>query len=234
MPGTACSAPNDASAPCPIAGARQSRRRVGILEAQRPQQFALARLHRRRHGFGHTFVLVALRVQRAVHQQVGVVGVQRNPLFGRLGPLSIPPGLQLEHIPFGVCDIAPRNPAPAGHRRRHDLSDRPASGLKHCGARRRHVRHAERQVTETGPVYRGRRPLREFFVGKNLHRRPVVLVSRQAEVDAAQVCASQPGPGLRLRQVGCVVSTRSVERIIADYGLQKKTLQMSPPRRRGA
>jgi hypothetical protein len=40
--------------------------------------------------------------------------------------------------------------------------------------------------------------------------------------------------GQKLRQVGCVVSTRSVERIIAEYGLQKKTLQMSPPRRRGA
>lgn len=28
----------------------------------------------------------------------------------------------------------------------------------------------------------------------------------------------------KLRQAGCAVSTRSVERVIADYGLQKKTL----------
>jgi len=34
--------------------------------------------------------------------------------------------------------------------------------------------------------------------------------------------------GQKLRQAGWVVSTRSVERVIADYGLQKKTLQVSP------
>ena len=38
--------------------------------------------------------------------------------------------------------------------------------------------------------------------------------------------------GQKLRQAGWVVSTRSVERVIADYGLQKKTLQVSPSRRR--
>ena len=32
----------------------------------------------------------------------------------------------------------------------------------------------------------------------------------------------------KLRQTGFVISTRSVERVIADYGLQKKTLSMSP------
>ena len=31
----------------------------------------------------------------------------------------------------------------------------------------------------------------------------------------------------KLRQTGFVISTRSVERVIADYGLQKKTLSMS-------
>jgi hypothetical protein len=36
----------------------------------------------------------------------------------------------------------------------------------------------------------------------------------------------------KLRQSGWVVSTRSVERVVADYGLQKKTLQMPAPRRR--
>ena len=38
--------------------------------------------------------------------------------------------------------------------------------------------------------------------------------------------------GQKLRQAGWLVSTRSVERVIADYGLQKKTLQVSPSRRR--
>ena len=32
----------------------------------------------------------------------------------------------------------------------------------------------------------------------------------------------------KLRQTGFVVSTRSVERVIADYGLQKKTLPITP------
>jgi hypothetical protein len=36
----------------------------------------------------------------------------------------------------------------------------------------------------------------------------------------------------KLRQTGFVISTRSVERVIAEYGLQKKTLPM-PPTRRG-
>ncbi len=36
----------------------------------------------------------------------------------------------------------------------------------------------------------------------------------------------------QLRQAGRAVSVRSVERVIADYGLQKKTLQVPPPRRR--
>jgi hypothetical protein len=36
----------------------------------------------------------------------------------------------------------------------------------------------------------------------------------------------------KLRQQGHVISTRSVERIIADYGLQKKTPQAATTRRR--
>jgi transposase len=32
----------------------------------------------------------------------------------------------------------------------------------------------------------------------------------------------------KLRQTGLLISTRSVERVIADYGLQKKTLQLPP------
>ena len=32
----------------------------------------------------------------------------------------------------------------------------------------------------------------------------------------------------KLRQTGFVISTRSVERVIADYGLQKKTLPITP------
>ena len=37
----------------------------------------------------------------------------------------------------------------------------------------------------------------------------------------------------KLRQSGLLISIRSIDRVFADYGLQKKTLQLSPvPRRR--
>jgi hypothetical protein len=36
----------------------------------------------------------------------------------------------------------------------------------------------------------------------------------------------------KLRQTGLLIGKRSVERIIADFGLQKKTLQLPPPPRR--
>jgi hypothetical protein len=36
----------------------------------------------------------------------------------------------------------------------------------------------------------------------------------------------------KMRQSGLVLSTRSVERVIADYGLQKKTLQLSTARQK--
>ena len=49
-----------------------------------------------------------------------------------------------------------------------------------------------------------------------------VIRHRFLDPDAsAQVIAQ------KLRQTGFVISTRSVERVIADYGLQKKTLSMS-------
>ncbi len=38
--------------------------------------------------------------------------------------------------------------------------------------------------------------------------------------------------GQKLRQLGLAISTRTVERVIADYGLQKKTLQATAGARR--
>jgi hypothetical protein len=38
--------------------------------------------------------------------------------------------------------------------------------------------------------------------------------------------------GQKLRQLGMAISTRTVERVIADYGLQKKTLQTTAGARR--
>jgi hypothetical protein len=38
--------------------------------------------------------------------------------------------------------------------------------------------------------------------------------------------------GQKLRQLGVAISTRSVERVVADYGLQKKTPQITARKRR--
>ena len=55
-----------------------------------------------------------------------------------------------------------------------------------------------------------------------------IIRHRFLDPDASPAVISQ-----KLRQTGLLISTRSVERTIADYGLQKKTLQLpSPPRRR--
>ena len=48
-----------------------------------------------------------------------------------------------------------------------------------------------------------------------------VIRHRFLDPDASADVISQ-----KLRQTGFVISTRSVERVIADYGLQKKTLSM--------
>jgi hypothetical protein len=49
-----------------------------------------------------------------------------------------------------------------------------------------------------------------------------VIRHRFLDLDASAEVIAQ-----KLRQLGLSISTRSVERIIADYGLQKKTLPMS-------
>jgi len=54
-----------------------------------------------------------------------------------------------------------------------------------------------------------------------------VLRHRFLDPDATAEVIAQ-----KLRQSGWLISTRSVERIIAEYGIQKKTLQVSPTRRR--
>jgi hypothetical protein len=54
-----------------------------------------------------------------------------------------------------------------------------------------------------------------------------IIRHRFLDPDASPAVISQ-----KLRQTGLLISTRSVERTIADYGLQKKTLQLPPPPRR--
>jgi hypothetical protein len=54
-----------------------------------------------------------------------------------------------------------------------------------------------------------------------------IIRHRFLDADASPGVISQ-----KMRQSGLVVSTRSVERVIADYGLQKKTLHVSSLGRR--
>lgn len=54
-----------------------------------------------------------------------------------------------------------------------------------------------------------------------------ILRHRFLDPDASAEVIAQ-----KMRQTGIVVSTRSVERTITEYGLQKKTLRVSQPRRR--
>ena len=68
---------------------------------------------------------------------------------------------------------------------------------------------------------------------KTNHRRTGELVRQIIRHRFLDPDASPAVIGQKLRQSGLVISTRSVERTIADYGLQKKTLQVpSPPRRK--
>ena len=73
-----------------------------------------------------------------------------------------------------------------------------------------------------GLLNKARGPKTNYRRTSELQRQ--VIRHRFLDPDAsAQVIAK------KLRQTGFVISTRSVERVIADYGLQKKTLSMPPP-----
>ena len=68
------------------------------------------------------------------------------------------------------------------------------------------------------------------------------LLHAYQEQGSVALCNKQRGPKrpyrrtdelVRLRQTGFVISIRSVARVIAEYGLQKKTLLLSSERRTG-
>ncbi len=57
---------------------------------------------------------------------------------------------------------------------------------------------------------------------------PLLLATLQARRQLLDPLASAEVIAQKLRQTGFVISRRSVARVIGDYGLQKKTLSMSP------
>jgi hypothetical protein len=66
---------------------------------------------------------------------------------------------------------------------------------------------------------------------KTRYRRTSEIVRQIIRYRFLDPQASPAVIGQKLRQLGLEISTRSVERVIADYGLPKKTLSASPPPR---
>jgi hypothetical protein len=67
---------------------------------------------------------------------------------------------------------------------------------------------------------------------KTTYRRTAEIVRQIIRYRFLDPNASPAVIAQKLRQTGLVLSTRSVERVIADYGLQKKTLRLRPAPRR--
>jgi hypothetical protein len=94
---------------------------------------------------------------------------------------------------------------------------------KHGYSKQRYfqLRDLYKQKGSSGLLSKMRGPKRNYRRTSELVRQ--VIRHRFLDLNASADVIAQ-----KLRQTGFVVSTRSVERVIADYGLQKKTLQMPP------
>ncbi len=79
------------------------------------------------------------------------------------------------------------------------------------------LRHAYKQDGTSALLNKVRGPKTNYRRTDELERQ--VIRHRFLDPDASAEVIAQ-----KLRQTGFVISTRSVERVIADYGLQKKTL----------
>jgi hypothetical protein len=83
------------------------------------------------------------------------------------------------------------------------------------------LRHAYLELGSPALVSKPRGPKRNYRRSDELVRQ--VIRHRFLDPDASAEVIAQ-----KLRQTGFTISTRSVERVVADYGLQKKTLSMPP------
>jgi hypothetical protein len=84
------------------------------------------------------------------------------------------------------------------------------------------IRNAFQEQGAQGLVSKVRGPKRNYRRTDEVVRQ--VIRHRFLDPDASAEVIAQ-----KLRQTGFVISNRSVERVIAEYGLQKKTLPMSSP-----
>ena len=83
--------------------------------------------------------------------------------------------------------------------------------------------HAYNELGSVGLTSKPRGPKRNYRRTDELVRQ--VIRHRFLDPDASPEVIAQ-----RLQQTGFVISIRSVERVIAEYGLQKKTLRLSATR----
>lgn len=83
------------------------------------------------------------------------------------------------------------------------------------------LRHAYEQQGARALASKARGPKRNYRRTDELVRQ--VIRHRFLDPNASADVIAQ-----KLRQTGLSISTRSVERVIADYGLQKKTLSVPP------
>jgi hypothetical protein len=88
------------------------------------------------------------------------------------------------------------------------------------------IRCAFLEQGATALVNKPRGPKRNYRRTNEVVRQ--VIRHRFLDPDASADVISQ-----KLRQSGWAISTRSVERVIGEYGLEKKTLQVPSSRRRG-
>lgn len=86
--------------------------------------------------------------------------------------------------------------------------------------------HAYQELGSAALLSKPRGPKRNYRRTAEVQRQ--VIRYRFLDPDASPDVIAQ-----KLRQTGFVIHTRSVERIIADYGLQKKTLHLSAALRTG-
>jgi transposase len=82
--------------------------------------------------------------------------------------------------------------------------------------------HAYRELGSAALLSKPRGPKHNYRRTPEVQRQ--VIRYRFLDPDASPEVIAQ-----KLRQTGLVIHTRSVERIIADYGLPKKTLRLSSP-----
>jgi len=93
----------------------------------------------------------------------------------------------------------------------------------YCKQRYFQLRNAYLKEGTLGLLNKPRGPKRNYRRTDEVVRQ--IIRHRFLDPDASPEVIAQ-----KLRQIGFVISTRSVERVFAEYGLQKKTLSVSPHR----